>query len=89
MHERHTRARFLIQFERPGKDAGVAAALDALRETGVEIDPAYGPFLIDPHRGRYVVRGYATPEARDRAARLEGVRFFADARVEPTAENRE
>jgi hypothetical protein len=75
--------RFLIQLERPGVRLAMADVEDALRDTGIELDPTYGPILVNPARGRYVVRGYATPEARARAEELEGVQLFADARIEP------
>jgi len=32
-----------------------------------------------------VVRGVASPDARERAERIPGVRFFADAIQEPTS----
>jgi hypothetical protein len=82
MRDRRGRARFLIQLERPGATLGMAEVLEALRGTGVELDPTYGVILVNPDRGRYVVRGYATPDARARAERLDGVTLFADARIE-------
>jgi len=51
--------------------------------TGVRLDDSYGPLLIDPGRGRHVVRGEATPEARRRAEAIPGVQFFSDVRQAP------
>lgn len=51
--------------------------------TGVVLDDGYGPHLIDPSRGRHVVRGEATPEARRKAEAIPGVQFFSDARQAP------
>lgn len=51
--------------------------------TGVRLDVGYGPHLIDAERGRHVVRGEATPEARKRAEAIPGVQFFADVRQAP------
>ena len=59
-------------------------AVRALFEgTGIELDYDYGLIMINPKLGRYVVRGSATPEAKAKAERLQGVRFFTDAKVKP------
>jgi len=56
------------------------ATIRALLDTvGVAVDPDYGPVSINPKLGRYVVRGVASPDARQRAEQIPGVRFFADA----------
>lgn len=60
------------------------AAIGALLEsTGIELDAGYGPILVNPKLGRYVVRGVATPEARAKAERIPGIRFFADVQQKP------
>ena len=61
----------------------MAAARSLLAETGVELDAAYGPILVNPAKGRYVVRGKATPGARARAETLPGILFYSDAGVSP------
>lgn len=56
----------------------MAAVTALFAGTGVRLDGSYGPHLIDAGRGRHVVRGEATPEARKKAEAIPGVRFFAD-----------
>ncbi|MBI4420623.1 MAG: hypothetical protein HY560_07340 [Gemmatimonadetes bacterium] len=75
--------RILIQLDRPGEKLDMAAVRRLLDGTAIELDAAYGPILINPKLGRYVVRGLATPDARERAEAITGVRVFADAKVEP------
>ena len=75
--------RVLIQLDRPGERLDLETVRRLLSGTEIELDPGYGPILVNPKLGTYVVRGFATPEARERAAALSGVRLFADARVEP------
>ncbi len=74
---------FIIQVDRPGERLDMPAVAALLAGTGVRLDDGYGPVLIDPGRGRYVVRGEATLEARRKAEAIPGVQFFADARQAP------
>ena len=64
------------------------ASLDSLRsrleKIGVNLDPEYGPINVNPVERNYVVRGWATPDARARAEKIEGVTFFGDAKIAPT-----
>ena len=76
-------AQFIIQIERPDEKLDMAKIRSLLEETGVKLDSNYGPILINPKLGRYVVRGTATTEARARAELISGVRFFADTRQQP------
>jgi hypothetical protein len=76
-------ARFLIQIESPDKTLNITDAQKLLAGTGVELDEGYGPILVNPGLGRYVVRGSAGREARARAETLAGVRFYSDAGVSP------
>ncbi len=78
-------ARYIIQLDRPDGHLDMAAVRALLEHTGVELDPDYGPVVINPKLGRCVVRGTASPEARAKAEQIPGVRFFADVRQEPTA----
>ena len=77
--------RYIIQVDRPGELVDMAAIRTLLDAAGVAVDPDYGPVPINPKLGRYVVRGVASPDARERAERIPGVRFFADAMQEPAS----
>lgn len=74
---------FIIQVDTPGEKLDMSAVHALLAGTGLELDESYGPILINPKLGRHVVRGRGTPEARAKAERIPGVRFFADSNVEP------
>ena len=78
------RARFIIQIERPGQKLQMDDVTELFRETGVELDANYGPILVNPGLGRFVVRGLADALARERAEALPGVKLFSDARIKPT-----
>ncbi len=75
--------RFLIQIESPHRALNIAGAKKLLAGTGVRLDESYGPILVNPAAGRYVVRGSAGRRARARAEMLPGVRFYSDAGVSP------
>ncbi len=75
--------RFIIQVDRPGQRLDMSTIRELLEGTGIELDGGYGPVLIDPKLGRYVVRGTATPEARSKAEQIPGIRFFSDTRQQP------
>jgi len=77
--------RYIIQVDRPGERVDMATIRALLDSAGVTLDPNYGPVPINPQLGRYVVRGVASPDARERAERIPGVRFFADAIQEPAS----
>lgn len=83
MSETDSTPQFIIQLERPGKKLDLAKIRVLLEGTGVELDDNYGPFLINPKLGRYVVRGTATAQARAKAEQILGVRFFPDIRQQP------
>lgn len=78
--------RFIIQVDQPGQKLGMSAVQALLEGTGIQLDSSYGPILINPKLGRYVVRGMATSEARAKAEQIPGVRFFADARQKPMSQ---
>lgn len=75
--------RFIIQIERPGGKLDMAGVRSLFEGTGIELDESYGPISVNPALGRFVVRGTATPEARAKAERISGVRFFADVQQKP------
>ena len=73
----------IIQVDRPGQKLDLSAVQAMLDGTGVKLDITYGPILINPRLGRYIVRGKATSKARAKAEQIPGVRFFADIRQKP------
>jgi hypothetical protein len=73
----------IIQVDRPGQKLDLPAVRALLDGTGVQLDVTYGPILINPQLGRYVVRGTATSKARAKAEQIPGVRFFAEIRQKP------
>ncbi len=77
------RRQFLIQIEQPSKKLDLAQIYEILAGTGVEVDKGYGPINVNPKLGRYVVRGWATSDARARAEKIQGVRFFGDPKIAP------
>lgn len=72
------RERCIIQVDRQGQKLDMSSIHALLEGTGVELDPSYGPILINPKIGRYVVRGMVSPEARMKIGQIAGVRLFAD-----------
>ncbi len=80
MNEPTSEPTMIIQVERPGQKLDMAAVQRILEGTGIELDPAYGPILVNPQLGRHVVRGRVSPAARAKAAKISGVLFFADVR---------
>src|SRR5262249_28362712 len=77
------RSGFIIQIERPGQTLRMDDVETLLAGTGVELDPSYGPILVNPGLGRFVVRGRGDATARERAAAIPGVTLFVDARIKP------
>ncbi len=75
--------RMIIQVERPGEKLDMPAVERILAGTGIRLDPAYGPLPVNPQLGRYVVRGFVSPQARALAEKIPGVRLFADVRQKP------
>lgn len=77
---------YLIQLDVGQQSAGMGEVRKLLAGAGIDLDASYGPIPIDPVKGRYVVRGTATPSARQHAeANIPGVQFFGDPRIAPTA----
>ncbi len=75
---------YLISVVHPGSAPSLDDIRRVLRDTGVQLDADYGPFLVDADQGEYVVRGTADPQARRRAEALPGVTFFGDPEIGPT-----
>ena len=74
---------YLIQLERPGQKLSMKKVREIFFGTGVKLDEGYGPINVNPARGRYVVRGWTTPDGRKRAEQIPGVSFFGDAKITP------
>src|SRR5438552_15226390 len=77
--------RYIIQVDRPGERVDMATIRSLLEGAGVALDPNYGPLPLNPQLGRTVVRGAASPDAREHADHIPGVRFFAVAIHEPAS----
>lgn len=75
---------YLISVVHPGSTPSLDDIRRVLGDTGVQLDAAYGPFLVDADRNEYVVRGTADSHARQRAEALPGVTFFGDPEIGPT-----
>jgi hypothetical protein len=75
--------RLMIQIEHPQGELAFGDAERLLGLTGIELDKSYGPILVNPKKGRYVVRGFASPAAVAKAKALPGVSVFADAPIQP------
>jgi len=86
MNDTKSATHFIIQVDKPGQKLDMTAIRALLEGTGIQLDSGYGPILINPKLGRYVVRGVATPEARSKAESIPGVRFFSDAQQKPMSE---
>lgn len=88
--------RYIIQIDLPKAAPKKQARINietlqrALAGTGIELDTGYAPVCINPQQHRFVVRGLATTKAKQLAERKLGadVKFFADARVQPTTNGR-
>ncbi len=83
MSEQQSTSRFIIQIERSNEKLNMPKIRALLEGTGIQLDSGYGPILVNSKLGRYIVRGTASPQARAKAERIAGVRFFADTRQQP------
>ena len=81
-----TASHYLIQVDVGRPSVQMSEVKKLLADAKIDLDASYGPILVDPAKGRYVVRGTATPSARQYAeAHIPGVQFFGDPRIAPTA----
>ena len=62
----------------PGQKPDLSSIHRLFKGTHVALDAEYGVVRVNVKCGRYVVRGNVTPEDREKAEQLSGVRFFAD-----------
>lgn len=77
---------YMIRLRRPSRKLTIKDVLGEFADTGVQIDSKYGPIKVDSAQGDFVVRGWATDEARAAAEKqVAAVQFFGDPRVGPTA----
>ena len=74
---------FIIQIERQGERLSMQDIHDILKGTGIQLDSGYGPYLVNPQLGRYVVRGFADSEGEQKARKLPGIMLFRDTKVRP------
>lgn len=72
----------MIQIDSPISRLTIQDAVRKLAIVGLEIDVGYGPYLIDPAIGRYVVRGVATKDAIALARDIPGVQIFVDNEID-------
>lgn len=92
MNMRPETQRYIIQIDLPNAAPKKNPRVDLnilkkiFKDTGIELDANYTPVLINPQQQRFVVRGEATAEGRQRAEHKLGtnVKFFSDGRVQPT-----
>jgi hypothetical protein len=75
---------FLIQIERPNQKLDMERVRKLLEPTGMKIDHTYGPILVNPARGRFVVRGTGSPGAKAKAEKIGGIQLFRDMKIQPT-----
>ena len=69
----------MIQVERPGqKNLDMSSVSKLLEDAGIKVDFNYGPFCVNPKRGRFVLRGFGTVEAQKNAKNIPGVMVFRD-----------
>ena len=74
---------FIIQIERQGERLSMQDIHGILKGTGIQLDSGYGPYLVNPQLGRYVVRGFADSEGEQKARKLPGIMLFRDTKVRP------
>ncbi len=75
--------RMMFEIEHPDSKLSMTDAATLLAETGIELDEKYGPILVNPKQGRYIVRGFASAAAVQKAKAIAGVKVFADAPIQP------
>jgi hypothetical protein len=75
--------RFIIEIHQPGQKLNMQAITDLLKGTGIKLDPTYGPILVNPKAGNYVVRGTGDEEAQEKAKQISGVKLFPDSKISP------
>jgi hypothetical protein len=74
--------RVMIQIQRPGQKLEEMSTIEKLlEETGIKLDPDYGPFNVNPNQGVFVVRGFASPEAQKKAKQIPGITIFPDTTI--------
>lgn len=72
----------MIQVEKPGqKKLDMSSISKLLEANGIKVDPSYGPFCVSPKLGRFVLRGFGTAEAQERAKNIPGLTIFRDKRI--------
>lgn len=83
MPDQPAASRYIIQLDRPGEKLEMSTVVKLFDGLAVKLDADYGPVLVNPKLGRYVVRGTATSDARSRAEAVLGAKFFGDVPIRP------
>jgi hypothetical protein len=73
----------IIQVEKPGqKKLDMPSISKLLDDTGIKVDPSYGPFCVNPKLGHFVLRGFGTVDAQEKAKKnIPGLTVFRDKRI--------
>jgi hypothetical protein len=74
---------FIIEIDRPDQKLDMPTVENLLKDTGIKLDPDYGPYLVDPKLGHYVVSGTGDKEAQEKAKKIPGVKLFPDLKIGP------
>ena len=74
---------YMIQLEAGKSKSAISSLRRKLKQIGIDVDEKYGPVPVNRDLGRYVIRGWATPDDRTRAEKLKGVTFFGDPKIAP------
>ena len=72
---------FIIEIESPHTKLDMLTVQKLLKDSGIKLDLQYGPFLINPKLGHYVVRGFGDIESQQKAKQIPGVKLFRDRRI--------
>lgn len=76
--------RYMIQVLGVSRMPSVLSLRRKLAPYGVKVDVGYRPLCVNPAAGNYVVRGWASDEARTLAeSRFPGLQFYRDSRIGP------
>jgi hypothetical protein len=78
------RRRYIIQLDHPGIPLAMTEVKQLAPPRVIDWDTSYGPLLINPRLGRYVVRGTSELTVEELRAKFPRLQFFADAVVQST-----
>jgi hypothetical protein len=75
--------RFIIEIASPSKKLNLSDLEILLKDTGISLDQNYGPFLVNPKLGHYIVSGNGDTIAKEKAEKIPGVQTFSNMNIEP------